>query len=321
MLSEFDLITKYFIKPISNASLGIGDDCALLMPTPGTQMAISTDMLVSGTHFFPDTDPAQLGHKSLAVNLSDLAAMGADPVAFTLALALPRAEETWLKPFSEGMFSLADLFQCELIGGDTTKGPLNICITVFGQIPLGQAIRRDNARHGDDIWISGTIGDARLALAHCRRETALNDDEFSQVLPRLQMPMPRVALGKALRKIASAALDLSDGLLGDLTHILDASKVGATVNIDALPVSSILARQPEDFRMLCALGGGDDYELCFTAPVSKRSRVLEASDKTGISVTRVGFIESTPGLRLRNNNGELQTFSHHSFDHFLTTEK
>ncbi len=321
MLSEFDLITKYFTKPITNASLGIGDDCALLMPTPGTQMAISTDMLVSGIHFFPDTDPRQLGHKSLAVNLSDLAAMGAEPVAFTLALALPTVDETWLKPFSEGMFSLAGFHHCELIGGDTTKGPLNICITVFGQIPFGQAIRRDKARHGDDIWISGTIGDARLALAHCRKETVLDEDEFKKVLPRLQMPMPRIALGIALRKIASAALDLSDGLWGDLTHILDASKVGATLNIDALPISPILARQPEKFRILCALGGGDDYELCFTAPVSKRGRVLEVSAKTGIPVTRIGFIENEPGLRLCNNEGELQPFSCHSFDHFRQTEK
>ncbi|EEO28365.1 thiamine-phosphate kinase [Oxalobacter paraformigenes] len=321
MLSEFDLIAKYFTKPVTNASLGIGDDCALLRPTPGTQMAISSDMLVSGTHFFPDTDPRQLGHKSLAVNLSDLAAMGAEPVAFTLALALPEPDEAWLKPFSEGLFSLANLCQCELIGGDTTRGPLNICITIFGQIPLGQALRRDKAQHGDDIWISGTIGDARLALAHCRHETVLSENEFNMVLQRLQTPIPRIALGIALRKIANAALDLSDGLLGDLSHILDASRVGATLNIDALPISSVLEKQPEAFRLQCALGGGDDYELCFTAPIAKRGRVLEASEKTGVPVTRIGFIEKEPGLRLCNTQGELQHFSHRSFDHFLTSKK
>ena len=321
MLSEFDLIAKYFTKPVTNASLGIGDDCALLIPPPGTQMAISSDMLVSGTHFFPDTDPRQLGHKSLAVNLSDLAAMGADPVAFTLALSLPEPDETWLKPFSEGLFSLANLCRCELIGGDTTRGPLNICITIFGKIPLGQALRRDKAQQGDDIWISGTLGDARLALAHSLHETVLSENEFTRVLPRLQMPMPRIALGAALRKIANAALDLSDGLLGDLTHILEASRVGATLNIDALPVSPILAKQPEALRLQCALGGGDDYELCFTAPVAKRGRVLEASRKTGVPVTRIGFIENEPGLRLCNTQGELQHFSLHSFDHFLTARK
>lgn len=318
MPSEFDLIARYFTKPVKNAALGIGDDCALLLPTQGTKIAISTDMLVSGTHFFPDTDPRQLGHKSLAVNLSDLAAMGATPIAFTLALSLPKADEAWLKPFSEGLFALADLHQCELIGGDTTRGPLNICITVFGQIPFGQAIRRDKAQPGDDIWVSGTIGDARLALAHCMHETVLNDDDFRQVLPRLQMPTPRVTLGIALRNIASAALDLSDGLLGDLSHILDASGVGATLNVDILPISSIVARQPEQLRMVCALGGGDDYELCFTAPVANRNDVLEVSLKSGVPVTRIGYIENELGLRLRNNKGDPVSFSQHSFDHFLT---
>ena len=321
MLSEFDLIAKYFTKPVRNASLGIGDDCALLTPVPGTQIAISTDMLVSGTHFFADTDPRQLGHKSLAVNLSDLAAMGAEPVAFTLALSLPKPDEAWLKSFSEGMFSLANICHCELIGGDTTKGPLNICITVFGRIPLGQALRRDRAEYGDDIWVSGTIGDARLALAHCRNEITLDKQDFNAVSPRLHMPIPRIMLGMALRKNANSARDISDGLLGDLTHILDASGVGATLNTDSLPISPVLARQTEDWRMLCALTGGDDYELCFTAPPSKRSRVLEASARTGVPVTRIGFIENEPGLRLRNSRGEPVTFSHHSFDHFLAGSK
>ncbi len=321
MLSEFDLIAHYFTKPVTNAFLGVGDDCALLQLEPGTQLAISTDMLVSGRHFFPDTNPWQLGHKSLAVNLSDLAAMGARPVAFTLALALPKADETWLKPFSEGLFSLANAYQCELIGGDTTKGPLNICITVFGQVPLGQAIRRDGAQPGDDIWVSGSLGNARLALAHCRHEITLSENEFKQIAPCLHMPTPQVTLGIALRTIATAALDLSDGLSGDLTHILDASKVGATLNVDALPVSAILAKQPKDVQMLCALGGGDDYELCFTAPVSKRHQVLDVSRKTSIPVTRIGSIEQIPGLRLRNKQGDLLSFSLRSFDHFLTAEK
>lgn len=321
MLSEFDLISKYFKKPAGSASLGIGDDCALLVPTPGTQMAISTDMLVSGTHFFPDTDPRQLGHKSLAVNLSDLAAMGARPVAFTLALSLPSPDETWLKPFSEGLFSIADICRCELIGGDTTRGPLNICITVFGEVPVGQALRRDKAQHGDDIWISGSIGDARLALAHCLHEIELKPDEFKAVIGRLQMPIPRVALGTALRKIAHAALDLSDGLMGDLNHILEASDVGATINADALPISPVLSKQPKERQLYCALSGGDDYELCFTAPVSMRSRVLEASTQTGVPVTRIGYIENEKGLHIKNSAGEIQNLSFTSFDHFSTAAK
>ncbi len=321
MLSEFDLIATYFARPVKSASLGIGDDCALLMPVSGNQIAVSCDMLVSGTHFFADTDPEQLGHKALAVNLSDLAAMGADPVAFTLALALPEPDEAWLKPFSEGLFKLAQCCHCELIGGDTTRGPLNICITIFGQVPVGQALRRDGARPGDDIWVSGTLGDARLALAHLRHETVLDDEAFRAVRPRLQMPLPRIALGKALRKTASAALDVSDGLIGDLTHVLDASGVGATVNVDALPVSSVLSAQPEDFRLQCALSGGDDYELCFTAPVSQRARVLEASTRTGVPVTRIGFIESQSGLRLKKATGETQPFPHRSFDHFKPAKK
>lgn len=321
MLSEFDLISKYFNKPALAASLGIGDDCALLVPTPGTQLAISTDMLVCGTHFFPDTDPRQLGHKSLAVNLSDLAAMGARPVAFTLALSLPTPDENWLKPFSEGLFSIAEFCRCELIGGDTTRGPLNICITVFGEVPVGQALRRDKAEYGDDIWISGTIGDARLALAHCLNEIELSPEEFKGVIPRLQMPIPRVALGMALRKIAHSALDLSDGLMGDLNHILEASSLGATINVDALPVGPVLAKQSKERQLRCALSGGDDYELCFTAPVSMRSRVLEASAQTGVPVTRIGFIENEKGLRIKNTAGELQDIAFTSFDHFSTTQK
>lgn len=321
MLSEFDLISKYFKKPAVSASLGIGDDCALVLPTPGTQMAISTDMLVSGTHFFPDTDPRQLGHKSLAVNLSDLAAMGARPVAFTLALSLPSPDENWLKPFSEGLFSLAQSSDCELIGGDTTRGPLNICITVFGEIPIGLALRRDNALHGDDIWVSGSIGDARLALAHCLHELELQPEEFKAVIGRLQMPVPRVELGMALRKIAHAALDLSDGLMGDLNHILEASDVGATINVDALPISPVLAKQSTERQLHCALSGGDDYELCFTAPVSMRSRVLEASAETGVPVTRIGYIENEKGLRIKNSAGERKNLSFTSFDHFSSTQK
>ena len=233
MLSEFDLIAKYFTRPLrrtDRCALGVGDDCALLTPSPGMQIAVSTDMLVEGRHFFAGAEPAKLGHKCLAVNLSDLAAMGAKPLAFTLALALPEANPDWLAAFSGGLLALADLHDCELIGGDTTKGPLTICITVFGEVPLAAALRRDAAKIDDDIWVSGTLGDARLALAGYRDELRLEPAAQQAAGERMHAPTPRVALGLALRGIAHAAIDISDGLCGDLQHILDRSQVGASLH-------------------------------------------------------------------------------------------
>lgn len=322
MLSEFDLIAHYFTRAPRDASrvaLGVGDDCALLNPSPGMQMAISTDMLVEGRHFFPDADPEQLGHKCLAVNLSDLAAMGARPVAFTLALALPHARSEWLAPFSRGMLALADKHGCELIGGDTTKGPLNICVTVFGEVTPGQALRRDAAQAGDDIWISGTLGDARLALAGCRDELALDNSTLASASERLHKPTPRVALGMALRGIARAGIDISDGLTGDLGHILKRSKVGATLSVDALPAGTMLSQQPEDIRRRFALAGGDDYELCFTASPDDREKVFAAAQSASVAVTRVGSIEATPGLRLLDANGTALVLHLTSFDHFASS--
>lgn len=319
MPSEFDLIARFFTRPTPATALGIGDDCALLTPAAGMQTAISSDMLVSGIHFFADTDPEQLGHKSLAVNLSDLAAMGARPLAFTLALALPASDEKWLGPFSDGLFSLAEKYHCELIGGDTTRGPLNICITIFGEVPTNGALRRDRAKNGDDIWVSGTLGDARAGLECLQGKVALDTAARDFCLTRLQRPDPRVALGMAIRQLAHAAIDLSDGLMGDLSHILNRSRVGATLNIDALPASFALASQPREFQLRCMLSGGDDYELCFTAPPSQKEAIQEAARKTNTPVTRVGTIDSTQGLRLVNAQGEKQTFSLHSFDHFAAS--
>lgn len=321
MLSEFDLITRYFTRPprrASHVALGVGDDCALLTPAAAMQQAISSDMLVEGRHFFPDADPYHLGHKCLAVNLSDLAAMGAAPVAFTLALALPAARADWLAPFSAGLLALADQYDCELIGGDTTKGPLTICITVFGEVAPGQALRRDAAQAGDDIWISGTLGDARLALAACRNELVLAAADQAAAAERLHAPTPRVALGLALRGIAHAAIDISDGLSGDLGHILQRSGVGATLDIDALPAGPTLCRQPQELQRRFALAGGDDYELCFTAPVSQRDAVLGAAQAAATSVTRVGRIDAAPGLRLVDAGGAPLALQATSFDHFGT---
>jgi len=323
MLSEFDLIKQYFARPgrrdaSGRTVLGVGDDCALLAPTPGLQLAVSSDMLVEGRHFLAGADPFALGHKSLAVNLSDLAAMGARPLGFTLALALPGAEPAWLDGFSRGLFALADLHACELVGGDTTKGPLNICITIFGELAPGTALRRDAAQAGDDIWISGTLGDARLALADALGELALSDAEQELAAPRLHAPTPRLALGRLLAegRLARAALDISDGLVGDLGHILVASKVGAVLDVDALPAGPALLRQSRELRRRFTAAGGDDYELCFTAPVANREAILAAGVQSATPVTRVGRIEVAPGLRLVDGAGAPLALNLHGWDHF-----
>jgi thiamine-monophosphate kinase len=323
MLSEFDLIARYFTRPAlqpgSRTALGVGDDCALIDPSPGMHLAITTDTLVEGRHFFLDANPLKLGHKALAVNLSDLAAMGATPLAFTLALALPEAREQWLKPFAQGLFALADAYRCELIGGDTTKGPLTITITAFGEVPPHRALRRDAAKAGDDIWISGDLGDARLALAGYRAEIVLDSAAIEAAAVRLHEPVPRIGLGAALRGIAHAAIDISDGLAGDLGHILKRSSVGATLNVDALPAGPTLAaHQPLELRRRFTLSGGDDYELCFTAPQSARDAVMTAAHAANTPVTRVGVIESAPGLRLVGAGGAPLPLPLASFDHFLS---
>ena len=332
-LGEFDLIWRFFKAgsesmaqtQINQVLLGIGDDCALLQPDAAQSLAVTSDMLVEGRHFFANANPEWLGHKALAVNLSDLAAMGAKPVGFTLALALPNANAAWLAQFSQGLFRLAQQWQCPLIGGDTTQGPLTICITALGHVPAGAAIKRSGAKIGDDIWVSGTLGDARLALGALRSEWPLDPSSLEAVLPRMHQPEPRIALGMQLRGIASSALDVSDGLLGDLRHILTASQVNAEVLIDQLPISRTLAEQTQDLRRQCAANGGDDYELCFTAPTSKRMQV-ESLSTALLPLTRVGSITSAsngtePILILRDANGNPLTTADsmrlmQSFDHF-----
>jgi thiamine-monophosphate kinase len=319
MITEFDLINQYFKrppKPNGLTTLGVGDDCALLAMRPGMHMAISSDMLVEGRHFFAGADPYQLGHKCLAVNLSDLAAMGAKPIAFTLAFALPKADPAWLKAFSEGLFSLADAHGCELIGGDTTKGPLTISITIFGEVPNHQALRRSAALVGDDIWVSGHLGDARLALAGYEQEVTMPQAALAQAGLRMHQPTPRVNLGLELRGIAHAAIDISDGLAGDLRHILTLSDVGATLNVDAIPKGPVLSQQTQELQRRFSLSGGDDYELCFTAPVSNRDKVLHAGRQSGTPVTRIGHIDRQLGLRLIDQTANSVSMTTSSFDHF-----
>ena len=327
-MGEFDLIARYFTRPAARAALGVGDDCALLQPTPGTQLAISSDILVEGRHFFADVDPAALGHKALAVNLSDLAACGAKPLAFTLALSLPRIDEAWLAGFSHGLFALADEHCCELVGGDTTRGPLNICITVFGEVPVrqgkSQALLRSGAQAGDDIYVSGTLGDARLALEALQGKLVLPPDLLAQARQRLERPSPRVALGQALRGVASAALDVSDGLLGDLQHLLSASGKGATLHtgvaMNLIAACAHIHWSKDSFyinnQLNYVLAGGDDYELAFTAPTAARDGVQAAALASQTRVTCVGQVEAEPGIRLRDAQGQPVSGDFGSFDHF-----
>ncbi|MCW5651415.1 MAG: thiamine-phosphate kinase [Ramlibacter sp.] len=323
-MGEFELIQRFFHRPARRSPLGPGDDCALLQARPGMQLAVSSDMLVEGRHFLSTVDPARLGHKALAVNLSDLAACAATPLAFTLALAMPRADEAFLAPFARGLLALADAHGCELVGGDTTQGPLNLCITVFGEVPAGQALLRSGARPGDDLWVSGTLGDARLALEVFRGHLTVPASVFEAARARMEQPEPRVALGQALRGVATSAIDISDGLLGDLGHVLRASGVGAS--IDTSIASNLIAAcdqqtgatpllSPET-QLEFVLAGGDDYELAFTAPAAAREAVAAAGRAAQTAVTRIGRIEAEPGLRLLDANGQLLDRRYASFDHF-----
>jgi len=319
-LGEFDLIRRFFQRehPQPGVTVGIGDDCAALMPTPGQQWLVSSDMLVEGRHFLSTVAPERLGHKALAVNLSDLAACGATPRGFTLALALPRADAAWLQRFAAGLFALADEHGIQLVGGDTTAGPLNICITVFGEAAPGQALLRSGARAGDDLYVSGQVGDARLALEVFRGTVSLAGEDFERVRRAMETPQPRVALGQALRGVATSAIDISDGLIGDLGHVLRRSGAGATLEAESLPRSVLMAAQPLTLQRLCTLSGGDDYELLFTAASSARAAIEAAAARAATPVTRIGRIDAEPGLRLIDAQGQAVPATFESFDHFKT---
>ena len=317
MPSEFELIAKYFTRPPRHAVLGVGDDAALLAPAPGTELAATTDMLVEGVHFFADVDVAALGHKALAVNLSDLAAMGATPRYAMLSLALPAVDEAWLAKFSEGFFALADAHGVDLIGGDTTRGPLNICIQAMGEVPRGQALRRDAARADDDVWVSGTLGDAAAAVAHRNGQLKLAPATLAACRLRLERPAPRVELGIALRGVAHAAIDVSDGLLADLGHVCERSNLGAELEWERVPVSAALQALRHDAAMMrVVLAGGDDYELCFTAAPEARDRLASMSMQLGLALTRVGRMVAGSGVRVLDAQGEPIEIRDRGFDHF-----
>jgi thiamine-monophosphate kinase len=317
--SEFEIIRRYFTRPVKRALLGVGDDCALIAPEAGAVFAVSTDMLVEGKHFSAGADPAKLGHKALAVNLSDLAAMGAAPRYATLALALPEADEAWLAQFAQGFFRLADAFGVELIGGDTTRGPRNISVTVMGTVPLQLALRRDGAKVGDEMWLSGCSGDAALALAHLDGRTPLGDAALAHCLARLHTPVPCVALGLALRGVATSAIDVSDGLVADVGHLGERSGVAVELRYAELPRSRALgACADERLTQECLLAGGDDYELAFTVSPDGHKHVVSIAAELGLTLTHIGSVTSgEPGLvSVYDASGKVMQVARRGFDHF-----
>jgi thiamine-monophosphate kinase len=314
---EFDLIERYFTRAPRHTTLAVGDDAALLSVNPACELAVSADMLVEGVHFFPDVDPQALGHKALAVNLSDLAAMGARPAWAMLSLALPEVDADWLERFSRGFFALADTHGVDLVGGDTTRGPRVISVQIMGEVGAGRALRRDGARIGDDIWVSGELGAAALAVAHRRGELSLEQPALDRCRKRLDWPVPRIALGLQLATLASSAIDLSDGLLGDLGHICERSRVGAEVELAAVPCSPDLMALRERVQIRRAiLAGGDDYELCFTAAPSHGSEIGALSAGLGIGLTRIGRIVEGNTVAVVDAGGRPLSVKDKGFDHF-----
>lgn len=316
MPSEFSLIQHYFTKPSKHTDVSVGDDAALISVAVGIQLAVSSDTLVAVTHFFHDADPYQLGWKSLAVNVSDMAAMGANPRWATLAIALPTINQTWLAEFSRGFFACAAQFNIDLIGGDTTKGPLNISVTIMGEVPTGKALRRSGAQIDDDIWVSGHLGSAALGLAHLQNKQHILGNALPACLNALHMPMPRVALGLALRGIATSCIDISDGLLADFGHILAASNCGALIDLEKIPCIDYLKKALDNKQIQqCILAGGDDYELCFTAPKANSAQIKMLSKQLNIPITCIGSTRTIIGLQTIYKNNEL-TLNKQGFDHF-----
>lgn len=317
MTSEFDLIRKYFTRPTPLALLGVGDDAALIKVSEGMDLAVSADMLVAGTHFFADANPYKLGWKSLAVNLSDMAAMGALPKWATLAIALPEADESWIAQFAKGFFACADRYQVDLIGGDTTRGPLTISVQIMGEVSVGKALKRSTAKVGDEIWVSGTLGSAAIALAALQGRYSLTEDELEACLPALHTPQPRVQLGLVLSVFGQCAIDISDGLLADLGHILQSSNVGAEINLQHIPCSKVVSsRLAEKQVQKMVLSGGDDYELCFTAPARNHGEIIKLSNMFALPLTQIGLITSGSSLIVRGLDNKIMNIEETGFDHF-----
>jgi thiamine-monophosphate kinase len=324
-VNEFELIERFFTRPPRSESvaLGVGDDAALLVPTSGCELVVSVDMLVEGRHFFAGADPERLGHKTLAVNLSDIAAMGATPRWALLAGALPEDDPAWLAAFARGFHALAQRHGVDLVGGDTTRGPRNLCATILGEVPKDRALRRDGACIGDEVYVSGELGDAALAVAVTGRRSVLDAGALAAARARLETPEPRIALGLALRDVASAAIDVSDGLTGDLGHILTRSQVGAVVLLAAIPRSNALAMKlnggERALALECLLAGGDDYELLFTSPPAAAPRIAEISAALALKLTRIGSIVASAGLVILDERGVALPNVPRAYDHFAVS--
>ncbi|PTN12907.1 thiamine-phosphate kinase [Nitrosomonas aestuarii] len=323
MSSEFEIIQRYFKRPTNDTILGIGDDAAIIAPTAKMELAISTDTLVSGQHFFEDVDPYKLGYKAISVNLSDMAAMGARPRWVTLSLTLPKKlieyNEVWLSEFARGFHELARMHHVALIGGDTTSGPLNIGVQIIGEIEKGQSLRRDGAKSGDDIWVSGCLGDAALALKFELQKIKLTDKEAELCMSALHMPIARIELGQLLTGLAHSAIDISDGLMADLGHILVSSRSAAIIQLEAVPCSEVLKRfLPSSLAVQCLLAGGDDYELCFTAPKNNRNSIESIAQKLKIPLTMIGEITQGEGLLVMDAEGREITVEKRGYDHFAS---
>lgn len=318
-MNEFSLIKQFFTRLSTDPAviIGVGDDSAIWRPRPDRDLAIAADMLVAGRHFFVDADPFDIGYKAMMVNISDMAAMGAMPVAATLCLALPDVDSTWLHGFAEGFWSAANTYSVDLIGGDTTRGPLTIAIQMWGELPKGQRLLRSNAQVGDDIWVSGTLGGAAVGLQHALGQIALDGALASTCLQKLHRPVARVELGSALLSLATAALDISDGLVADLGHIVEASGVAARLEYGKIPiVPGLESRRDEALIQDAILGGGDDYELCFSAPGYNRTKIELLAEQLDLPLTRIGVIEAGKGIFVEGKDGEQLRVRRAGFDHF-----
>ncbi len=317
MTTEFELIERYFSRSAGDARLGVGDDAAVVAPAPGHDLVVTTDTIVSGVHFLRDAEPRSLGNKALAVNLSDLAAMGARPRWALLALTLPKADDEWLSAFAEGFHDLARRHEVALIGGDTTRGPLAITVTAFGEIASGSALRRDAAQVDDELWVSGQIGSAALALRHIRGEVRLKGKGLEACMARLETPVPRVELGKALVGVASSAIDVSDGLVADAGHVCACSAVGMEISYADVPsISEVTHLKGDQVIREALLAGGDDYELLFTVPAGEARQMDAISARLGLALTRIGRVVAGAGVRVLDESGESIAVDIGGYEHF-----